>query len=62
MYACGRENIKDAELGFKPDPGYQWTIDKKRYDYLNGGNPKKAIFVKLIKIIPPEEEDKEMQI
>ena len=54
--------LKDAELGFKPDPGYQWTIDRKRYDYLNGGNPRKAVFVKLIKIIPPEEEDKEMQI
>jgi hypothetical protein len=49
--------VKDKDLGFKPQPGYQWTVNKSRYDFLNGGNPKKAIFVKLEKIIPPEEQE-----
>lgn len=49
--------VKDKDLGFKPQPGYQWMVNKSRYDFLNGGNPKKAIFVKLEKIIPPEEQE-----
>ena len=50
-------HIKDAELGFKPEPGHEWSISKKRYDFLNSGNPRKTKFVELVKIIPPQEQE-----
>lgn len=53
--------VKDAELGFRPEPGYVWSTSKTRYDYLNGGNERKVKFVELVEIIPPEE-NKEMTI
>lgn len=57
----GKRHIRDKELGFKPEPGYKWTVSKIRYDYLNGGNQWKAKFVELIEKIPPEEQ-KEMSV
>lgn len=50
-------NLDDAELGYKPKPGFQWEITKERLDVLLGDNSKQAVFVKVIE--EPKEEVKE---
>ena len=49
--------LSDAELGYIPKRGFQWTIDKERFDVLMGENKPGKVFVKLIQKIPINKED-----
>ena len=48
-------NTKDVELGFVPEPGYRWMVNKERFEILTGDNPLKKIYVKFIKTLKKED-------
>ena len=43
-----RRNLADKELGRIPQIGEEFEVTKERYDFLNGNNSYKAVFVEAV--------------
>lgn len=50
---------KDAELGYEPEPGFEWEISKERLDVLLGNNEYKEAFVEVVEEIADKVEKEE---